>query len=89
MTNAIQMLANMGANASAARMTADQYAAAIAALGADDALTTALLDRDVAAISRSLGGRATMVCMVAPAEEEEQPAQDDQPNQDEAPAKDA
>lgn len=87
MTNAIQMLASMGANASAARMSADQYAAAIAALDADDVLASALLDRDAVAISQALGGRARMVCMVAPAEEE-QPAQQDQPSQDDTPSKD-
>jgi hypothetical protein len=65
------MLANLGSNAAATRMPPTEYAALVAALGADTALTQALLDRDVGAISRSLGGRATMICMVSPAEEEQ------------------
>jgi len=70
-TNAIQMLASLGSNAAASRMQAAEYAAVVTALGADSELTQALLDRDVAAISRTLGGRATMICMVSPAEEEQ------------------
>jgi len=88
MTSAIQMLANMGSNAAASRMSADQYASAIAALGADEELGSALLNRDVTAISRSLGGRISMVCMVAPAEEEP-PAQEDAPVPVDEPVQDA
>ncbi len=87
MTHAIQMLANLGSNSAATRMPPAEYAAIVAALGTDAELTQALLDRDVAAISRSLGGRATMVCMVAPAEEEQpEEAPDQRPQQPSGPA---
>jgi hypothetical protein len=81
------MLANLGSNAAAARMLPAEYAALVAALGADAELTQALLDRDVATISRSLGGRATMVCMVAPAEEERpEESPDQRPEEPSSPA---
>lgn len=87
MTHAIQMLANLGSNAAATRMQHAEYAAMVAALGADTELTRALLDRDAAAISRSLGGRATMVCMVAPAEEEQpEESPDQRPEEPSSPA---
>jgi len=87
MTNAISMLANMGSNVAASQMSAGQYAAAIAALNADEELSYALLNKDVTAISRALGGRASMVCMVAPAEEE--PAKEEEPVPVDEPTKDA
>jgi len=78
MTNAIQMLATVGSNSAASQMSADQYTSAIAALGAGEELSSALLNRDVTAISRALGRRISTVCMVAPAKEEP-PAQEHAP----------
>ena len=88
MTNAMQMFANIGSNAAASRLSAGQYASAIAALGADEELSSALLNRDVTDISRFLSGRISTVCMVAPAEEEP-PAQEDAPFPAKKPVQDA
>lgn len=75
MSNVMQFLESMGANAAMARMNAAEYAAAIARLDADDASREALVLRDHAKLNALLDGRPFMMCMVA-APKEEEPQQD-------------
>ncbi len=63
MSAVIQFLEKMASNASFGR-SAMEYQAAVAQLKIDDVQHKALLNRDVERLSRSLEGRATMVCMV-------------------------
>ncbi len=90
MSNVITFLEKMGNNAALASQSPEDYAAAVDALGLDNAPRQALLDRDPAALNGLLGGRLKMMCLLFPADGEEkkdgdesegdadQPAQDDQ-----------
>lgn len=79
MSNVIQFLESMGANAAMARMNVADYAAAIAMLDADQESREALVLRDHSKLNDLLDGRPFMMCMVA--------APEDKPQQDEeAPA---
>lgn len=87
MSNVIQFLASMGANAHMARMSMEEYEAAIAALDAGDRTLEALRRKDVKSLVDELSDRDTMMCMVfapdekqpedAPGEEEEEQVPDD------------
>lgn len=63
MSNVIQFLESLGN--SATRLSAADYAAAIADLNVEPPQRNALLDRDVATLSGLLEARATMFCMIA------------------------
>lgn len=90
MSNAIQFLQSMGSDSALARTSVVDYAAAVAALDIDDAQQRALLDRDQAALSGLLGGRARMIfAVMAPddvpvdAPDREQPSRDEpEPDQE-------
>jgi hypothetical protein len=73
MSNAIQFLESLGGTA--APMTAEQYAQAVAALDVDAGLRQALLERDSGRINQLLGGRGSMMLVLAPADEK--PADND------------
>lgn len=81
MSNLIQFLETLGSNAAASRMSAQDYAAAVAALEADEPSRQALLDRDADALNRSLGGRSKMMMsiLVTP-EDDEEKRKDEQPD---------
>lgn len=75
MSNAIRFLESIGASASL--QAAADYAAAVAALDAEPAQKSALLDRDVAALAHLLDARPTMFCMIlAPDEGKEDPSRE-------------
>ena len=75
MSNVIQFLETMGGNAAAARMSAAEYLAAVAALDADEPAQRALLARDSRKLVEALDARPFMMCMVvAPGDDNEQPA---------------
>jgi len=57
-------------------MSADDFADAVAHSGLPAEMQQALLARDIEALRVSLGGRAQMLCMVVPAENDE-PVDDD------------
>ena len=82
MSNVIQFLESMGANATMARMTNSDYEAAIAVLDADTAFKEALCLRDHSKLNGLLSGRPIMMCVVA-APEEKQPEQEDSPSEGE------
>lgn len=78
MSDIIRFLETMGRT----RVSAADYAAAVATLDLDASERDALLRRDASAINSLLGGRATqMMMMLFPVEEptkqDEEPAEDD------------
>ena len=87
MSNVISFLESMGKDAGLARLSGDDYAAAVTALGLDDAPTQALLARDVQALNGLAGGRLQMMCILLPADGDENKKDDqqddDQPGDDE------
>lgn len=76
MSNVMQFLESMGANATMARMSAAEYAAAIAGLDADNASREALGLRDHSKLNGLLKGRTFMMCVVAAPEEKPQESED-------------
>jgi hypothetical protein len=85
MSNAIRFLESLGSKPSLAKLSAAEYAAAVAALDVDDAQRQALLDCDETALSGLLGGRYDMMCILWPADE---PVKEDQPDGEQPPAED-
>ncbi len=76
MSNVMQFLESMGANAAMARMSAAEYSAAIAGLDADEASREALNLRDHSKLNGLLKGRPFMMCMVAAPSESPQESED-------------
>ncbi len=72
MSNVIQFLASMGASAPMARMSMEEYEAAIATLDAGDRTLQALRRKDVKSLVDELSDRDTMMCMVFAPDEKEQ-----------------
>jgi hypothetical protein len=79
MSNVIAFLESLGRNATLP-VAGEDFAAAVDALGLDDAPRAALLAGDHATLAELLGARPTMVCALFPADD--QPAQDDEPQPD-------
>lgn len=69
-SNVIQFLEAMGADAAKARFAGSQYLDAVTALEADDDQKHALLGRDETKLRELLDSRATMFCMIFSPEEE-------------------
>ena len=88
MDNLIAFLERMGRDPSLAKLPTDELAAALAEAGVDDAPGRALLDRDADALNGLLGGRHKMMCLLFPAEgddekkKSDEPVEDDQPDDD-------
>lgn len=90
MSNAIQFLEAMGSNAALGRLSAAEYAAAVAQLDADEAQQQALLERNHAALSDLLEGRPKMVFMVSsPSPDDHEVIPDDDKDGDGVPDEDA
>ena len=70
MSNVIAFLEALGKNPALAEASNEDYAAAVDALGLDDAPRQALLARDATALNDLLGGRSKMVCALFPADGE-------------------
>lgn len=89
MSNVVQFLEALARNPkplSAAELTAAMESARL-----DPMEERAILDGDAKALNDALGGSATMLCFIAPAEEEA-PMKDDEPEQEDesdAPAKES
>lgn len=72
MSSAMQFLEEMGCDASLGRLSAADYAAAVAQLDADEAQRRALMERDHAELSNLLGGRANVMLLInVPTESDE------------------
>lgn len=78
MNNVIAFLERMGRDPSLAKLPADELAAAINEAGLDDAPRQALLAGDADALNDLLGGRHKMLCLLFPAEGDDQKKQDDE-----------
>lgn len=77
MSNVIQFLESMGANAVLARMSIDDYESAVAALNVEDSQRKSLLRGDINKLGDQLNARDTLLCLVfSPSEEEEKKAPD-------------
>ncbi|MFC5570423.1 hypothetical protein ACFPN1_10170 [Lysobacter yangpyeongensis] len=76
MSIAVQFLEALARNPKP--LSDDEFAAAIAKTEMDPSAQKALLDRNAQALSKALGGRLKMMCMVVPAENDE-PQQDEEP----------
>ena len=76
MSNVVQFLEALARNPKP--LSADDLAAAMANAGLETTVQRALLDQNIAALNESLGGRGTMLCFIAPAENDE-PAKEDEP----------
>lgn len=87
MSNVIAFLESMGTHAAQSKLSGDAYVAAVDALGLDDAPRQALIDRDAEALSGLMGGRLKMMCLLFPADGDDQ-QKDDQPDEGEQPAQD-
>lgn len=83
MSNVIAFLESMGKDAAKARLSGEDYAAAVDALALDDAPRQALLDRDPLALGRLSGARLQMMCILLPADGDDNKKDDDQDGQDE------
>jgi len=70
MSNVIAFLESLGKDAALADQSPEAYAAAVDALGLDDAPRRALLARDAAGLNDLLGGRMKMMCLLFPADGE-------------------
>ena len=86
MSNVIQFLESMGANAVMARMPISDYRAAVAALNIADDQRDSLLRGDVIKLGDQLNGRDSLLCLVfSPDDEEEKtiPNQEDETPEEE------
>lgn len=88
MNNVIAFLERMGRDPSLAELAPDELAAVATDLGLDDAPRQALLDRDADALNGLLGGRHKMMCMLFPAEGDDQKKQDDEQDDSDQPDED-
>jgi hypothetical protein len=83
MSNVIQFLESLGANAASAADSAERYIASVEALEIEEAERDALLHRDRLELGSVLGGRSKMYFAVLPAEEDE--PSEDEGQEDESP----
>lgn len=88
MSNLMAFLESLGNNAAHAGLDGEAYAAAVDALGLDDAPRRALLDRDAQALNGLLGGRLQMMCILFPADGDDNKKDDEQENDGDQPAQD-
>ena len=88
MNNVIAFLERVGRDPSLAKLPAAELAAVVQDLGLDDAPLQALLARDADALNGLLGGRHKMMCMLFPAEGDDQKKQDDEQEDGEQPEHD-
>ena len=68
MSNVIEFLERLGSNPTLAHGENAGYEAEVAALAVDDEVRQVLMSRDSGALGDLLGGRPQMLCMLFPAE---------------------
>ena len=88
MQNLIAFLERMGRDPSLAKLPQDELEQRLLEAGLDDAPRRALLDRDADALNGLLGGRHKMMCMLFPAEGDEEKKDGEQPDDGDQPADD-
>ena len=82
MSQLISFLESLGQDARLAKLSGEEYTAAVDSLGLDDQARNALLTRDAGALNDLLGGRPTMICALFPADDDQQKRDDDEPQED-------
>jgi hypothetical protein len=82
MSNVIQFLESMGANAAMARMSFAEYQTSVALLDADDMSRQALSLRSPSNLNDALEGRRQMMCVVFSPDENERPSSPDQESEE-------
>jgi hypothetical protein len=87
MSNVVQFLETLARNPNP--LSTEDLSAAISSAGLEPAARKAILDADADALNRAVGGRATMLCFVAPAENDEPKDNEEQESEDEAPDREA
>jgi hypothetical protein len=80
MSNVVQFLEALARNPKP--LSATDFAAAVDNVELDPATRQALLDQNADALNQALGGRLKMMCIIAPAENDE-PQEGEQPDGDE------
>jgi hypothetical protein len=83
MSNVVQFLEALARNPKP--LSAEDFAAAVADAQLDQASKEALLLRDANALNELLGGRTKMICMIAPAENDEPQQDEDRESEEESP----
>lgn len=86
MSNVVQFLEALARNPKS--LSDEEFVTAVANAELEESAEQALLDRDAAALNAALGGRATMLCFVAPAENDE-PQESDETEEEESPEREA
>lgn len=83
MSNVVQFLETLARNPKT--LSAEEFAVAVERAELEPAARQALLERDASALNQAIGGRATMLCFIAPAENDEpqKEGEDDQREEDE------
>lgn len=85
MSNVITFLEQLGQDPTLAGRSPEAYAAAVDALGLDNAPREALLARDAETLSGLLGGRVQMMCFLFPADGDDQKSKDEPADDGEQP----
>jgi hypothetical protein len=83
MSNVVQFLESLACNPGT--LSAEQLASAIADSDLEPAVREALLNRDAEALNAAVGGRSTVLCFVAPAENDEPQEEEPQEGEPESP----
>lgn len=86
MSNVVQFLETLAHTPKS--LSAEDFAAAIANAKLEPAESQALLERDADVLNQLLGGRVSMMCLIAPAENDE-PQEQEQEGEEEAPDSEA
>ena len=86
MSKVIAFLETMGRTGLPGQLQPEQYEAAVEAAGIEDAARDALLARDADALGSLLGGRMEMMCLLFPAEGDEN--KDDEQEDSDSPDRD-
>jgi hypothetical protein len=85
MSNVVQFLEALARNPKS--LTTEEFAIAVANAELDPAAREALLRGDTMALNQAVGGRATVMCFVVPAENDE--PQEGEEEQEESPEREA
>lgn len=87
MSNVVQFLENLARNTKP--LSSEDFVAVVANAGFESATKQALLDGDADGLNHILGGRPTMMCLVAPAENDEPQREEQEDETEEAPQREA
>ncbi|HSR65065.1 MAG TPA: hypothetical protein VLM17_05605 [Xanthomonadaceae bacterium] len=87
MSNVVQFLETLACTPGT--LSADAFASALASAGLTPEARAALSGKDAEALNAVLGGRSTVLCFVAPAEDDEPVEDEPQGDEPDSPERDA